>query len=259
MTHFSDVGAHGTCEGAAPLITRAADGDLRPDETAALDRHLAACPACRATAARERSVRQLLRARALELRETAPPGLAARVRARGRVAVFVPRRARSGRPFWQLPLAAMLLLSLVGGGLVALLAPSGTLLAAELALDHAKCQWLSKGKAHGAPASAQAEWAATQGWRITVPPGAPEEELEFNGARRCLFHGGSMAHLMYRDHGAPVSLFILPEPRQVPPAVAIMGAEMVTWSAGGQTLALVGGRSREELADLARRFARHGR
>jgi len=67
-----------TCERAAPLLARLADGALDGAGRAALDRHLARCAACRAEAEAQGEVRAVLRARP---EEAAPPWLAARIAA----------------------------------------------------------------------------------------------------------------------------------------------------------------------------------
>ncbi|MBX6342115.1 MAG: zf-HC2 domain-containing protein, partial [Thermomicrobiaceae bacterium] len=51
----------GGCEAIRPLLSAALDDDLTRSEVDRLDRHLAACPACRARAAEYRSIRLLLR------------------------------------------------------------------------------------------------------------------------------------------------------------------------------------------------------
>lgn len=249
-----------SCEEMAALLTPLADGVLSGGGREAAEAHLAACAACQAVVQRERAVRQLLRARAGTLEESAPPGLRARLArsspgAGAADVVQMPPRARP-RPAraWRMPLAASLLLGALGAGLLGALAPSGTLLAAQLALDHLKCGFLGHDEHSLTPAHLEARWAERHGWAIDVPAAAPDAGLELVGLRRCLFSGGSMAHVMYHFKGHPVSLFVLPEPRQAASALAIMGHDTVTWSAGGHTLALVSDLPATDLAALAARF-----
>jgi anti-sigma factor RsiW len=62
-----------------PLIVRAADGSLRVEDRRALDAHLASCAGCREALAGQESVSRAL---AVVTFDDAPPGFAARVRAR---------------------------------------------------------------------------------------------------------------------------------------------------------------------------------
>jgi anti-sigma factor RsiW len=54
---------HEDCRIWEPLLARAADGVLQPDEQADLDRHLSGCASCRGAVADQRAVRQVLQAR----------------------------------------------------------------------------------------------------------------------------------------------------------------------------------------------------
>jgi anti-sigma factor RsiW len=239
----------------APLLTAWVDQTLAPGDRQRVEDHLAACPSCRRGAERERAVHQLVRARAPELREAAPPHLRARLAA-------TPARAGAARPaprrpLWQLPAAAVIALTVLGAGLFGALLPSGTLLAAQLAFDHLKCRLLAHDEPGVSPDVLAARWQASQGWAIDVPPGDPAHDLTLTGLRRCLFHGGSMAHLLYDYHGEPVSLFVLRGARQAPPGLEIMGTDTVVWSTGERTMAVVGRLPAADVQALAARFAGH--
>ena len=65
------------CRRICDLLTEYADGTLADDQRAEVQRHLDACPPCRAIAGQECGARQLLRACADRLRgaDPLPPGL----------------------------------------------------------------------------------------------------------------------------------------------------------------------------------------
>jgi anti-sigma factor RsiW len=243
------------CEQFETLLPEWADGSLSAKAAPGLEDHLADCPACRVSALEQREVHDLLRARGGDLRESAPASLRARLErpSTARVVPFFrssqPVTAR--RPAWRLAAAAALALAIVGASA---LAPGGTLLAAQLALDHLKCQWLAREADGQQPAALEQEWAAAHGWPIDIPPSHPTEHVTLTGLRRCLFHGGSMAHVHYRHGETPISLFILQGPREAAASLAIMGQQTVSWSDATHTYALVGPMSDTALAAIASRF-----
>ena len=49
------------------------------------------------------------------------------------------------------------------------------------------------------------------GWQLHLPEQFDASGLELVGSRRCLYGEGKVAHLMYRDQGRPVSIFMLPK------------------------------------------------
>ena len=50
------------------------------------------------------------------------------------------------------------------------------------------------------------EQASTFGWEMRVPE-SKDAGLELVGARPCFYAKGKAAHLMYRHHGQPLSVF----------------------------------------------------
>jgi anti-sigma factor RsiW len=83
-------------------------------------------------------------------------------------------------------------------------------------------------------------------------PESSSAGLELVGARRCLYGKGRAAHLMYRHHGRPLSVFMLPQlarPGKPEERIDVMGHEAAVWSEGGRTFVLV---AREPEADMAR-------
>jgi anti-sigma factor RsiW len=68
------------------------------------------------------------------------------------------------------------------------------------------------------------------------------EGLELVGARPCLYARGAAAHLMYRHHGQPLSVFMLPQlsrPGKPDERVDVMGHEAAVWSKDGRTFVLI--------------------
>ena len=177
----------------------------------------------------------MIRSRRDALRAAAPHALRARCAA----------RVRAGRPRPAAPravplsLAASLLLA-AGGALVFTLSHPVEALAAGLALDHMKCFRIGENdRAMDAPA-AQAAWRRAYDWTVVVPPGERREGLELVNVRRCLSSAGLAAHLMYRWHGQPLSVYVLP--RRVDDGggiVETLGYETAIWTGADRTYAVV--------------------
>jgi anti-sigma factor RsiW len=241
------------CREVEPLFASYVDGETAPPERAEVDAHLIKCPPCRDRVAGERTAREILKARATELRAPAPEPLRVRCAAcagdtahpgsRASVASVLRRR-----PWVPLSLAATLVLA-VGWVFLFGLNDRVEALAAQLALDHVKCfQFPPSSRNGGDAASLSREWSAKQGWSISVPSSVPAEQLELIGVRRCLSSQGRLAHIMYRWHGAPLSVYVLNSSvtgaLQTPPAeeaiVAKFGEEAVIWQSAGRTYAVVG-------------------
>lgn len=242
------------CQTIAPLLAGYADGQLGQDAREYVGAHLASCAACREAEAVQQQARTLVRAHATDLREVAPGQLRAAVTRRpAPVRAPVPRRVAPWR--WvSLPAAAALLIAVTGVVAVGALAPRGSVLAAQLTLDHLKCALITHDRPQERPDIAAAEWKRRRGWDVAVPPSSPDGQIQFVALRRCLYSDGEVAHLVYEDRraGRPVSLFVLPRARQGAPELAIMGHDTVTWSAGGRTYAVV---SAVPAADLQRAVA----
>jgi len=248
------------CEEILPLLAPHADGSLSGAERARVAEHVLVCLGCRASAAAGRQTRTLLRERAADLRSQAPASLRRAVEALGERAT--PRGPRHA--WWSvrgapLSAAAALVLAVLGVVAAGMLAPRGSLLAAQLGLDHLKCLILAE-RVRGADASSlAATWQRTRGWTIEVPPSSAPNGVELVALRRCLYGDGEMAHLVYERGGRSVSLFILPRPREAAPELEIMGLGTVAWSGDGRTYALVGDLPRQELSALAAYMRSHVR
>lgn len=242
-----------TCLDLEPLLALRADDELDAAQTALVDRHLEACPSCRAAAEAQQAVRDLVVARAANLRDRAPEAL------RQRVAAQAAPRTR--RPAWsplRLPVAATLLLTMFLWGTYALTSASTTVLAAQLALDHLKCVKLVQDGEGLDSAEAQAEWVRTYAWSPAMPDAKAEDGTKLIGVRRCLYGHGHLAHLLYTVNGRVVSLFVMPradhEASDEATVLALFGQQARVWTAGEQTFALVTDADAAGLDRLERQF-----
>src|SRR5689334_2511261 len=184
---------------------------IEDPKDAAIRAHLETCVSCRASAHAQTVARTVLRARAAELAQLAPPGLRTRVVANLQPARDVPALKWTGQ---LTAFAAALMFVLVVGAVLLPVATvrSTALLAAQLALDHLKC-FTIEGDANDAPITrAQAETMLKQEYDldVSVPAPMPDQHLELMAVRRCLYGDGRAAHVMYRLNGEPVSLFVIP-------------------------------------------------
>lgn len=243
------------CNDIEPLLAARADEELDPRRLEAVERHLSECASCRATAEVQRQVRDLLVARADNLRSRAPESL------RQRLTATVAQRER--RTVWspfRLPVAATLLLTLLVLGTYSLTSTSNTVLAAQLALDHLKCVKLVQDPTGTGldPAAAGEEWAREYHWSIDVPEGRVEEGSKLIGVRRCLYGHGHLAHLLYNVNGRIVSLFVMPraahEASEQAALLAVFGHQARVWASGDNTFALVSDADVEGLDRLEQQF-----
>jgi len=60
--------------------------------------------------------------------------------------------------------------------------------------------------------AAEAGLEQRYGWQIRLPEGAAPAVCNWSAHAGCFYGRGSLAHLMYRVDGRPVSLFMLPAP-----------------------------------------------
>jgi putative zinc finger protein len=223
------------------------DGEQPDDVRGAVDAHLKMCAPCRRRAEGERIAREIVRSRREQLREAAPASL------RESVSSFQsPVSSRSPIPHspspiplyrrWvPLSLAATLLLAFAG---VFLLGINDRVeaLATGLALDHAKCFRVGTTTGEKDSAAAEARWQHAQGWPLTLPQ-SRDEQLTLVDVRRCLTADGWSAHVLYRWHGQPLSVYILPLVVGRDRIIEKLGHETAIWSGDGRTYAvLVDGR-----------------
>ena len=225
-----------TCRDLEERLTPYVDGEALPDARRETDVHLAKCPPCRERMEAERAAREVVHERRDALRAAAPRGLRERCAAHRRAG----GRSWSGARRWvPLSLAASLLLAI--GVVFALGLNDGVeALAAGLTLDHVKCFNISP-RARTTPDvhAVEARWQSRQGWALTVPDTAPDENLELINVRRCLSTDGRVAHLMYLWHGKPLSVYVLPRVLGRDRVMDSMGHETAIWSSNGRTYAVL--------------------
>jgi anti-sigma factor RsiW len=261
------------CTSIDPLVTPYVDGELPAAERTLVDEHLHRCPPCHSRVAAESAVRDLMRARKAGLTaDRAPASLHAQCTelasrsagasaARLRPAALRSSPARAIRGWWQspwhlrvVPLALTASLVLLVGGAFLYLATqySSRLLAAELCADHMTCFAANNLLGtHEAPATVESSMLSAFGWQLHLPEQFDASGWELVGARRCLYGEGKVAHLMYRDHGRPVSIYMLPKSTRPEGLVEILGHEVAIWSSGDRTFVLITRGSRDELVRMA--------
>ena len=243
-----------TCHDIAPLLAALADNHEGAQADLRVERHLAECGGCQRSLRLQREMHELLRARAGSLQERAPDALRARLVGQ----VGAPRPAvRRWAPL-RMPVAATVMLALLGVLGYGMTGASSTVLAAQLALDHLKCVRLVSPGATVNPVQAVKEWAQRYQWTPRVPSPSPTRQASLVGVRRCLYGHGHLAHLLYDVEGHTVSLFVMPRseyPAGAAPARHdFLGQHAEVWAEGDQSFAVVGDVSPETLSSLAAEF-----
>jgi anti-sigma factor RsiW len=252
------------CSRIDALVTPFVDGELPSGEQQAISTHIANCAACRAKVMAERAVRALVKARQPELtRSAAPPalrarcammkGAGARSTAEPPAARTLPARSSSWRArFAPFALAATLVFAVGGAFLYQATRSSSRVLAAELALDHEKCFRLNRvlGTQHSAE-TVEAAMASGFDWDVQLPETSGRDDVSLVGSRPCLSGEGKVAHIMYRHHGQPVSLFMVPGEARPDQIVEVFGHQCRIWSQGDRTFVLVARESPAELERMA--------
>ena len=259
------------CRRICDLLAQYADGTLAAEQRAVVQRHLDACPPCRAISFKECGARAVLRACAERLKADGmqatplPPGLRTRCRA-------LSSAAHATRSWfgWLLPIAATgLLVTLAGSLLSVFTRHSDTLLAAQLTADHVKCFGLFGPKNGQTVDAAQAQQMLADrfGLDVHVPPSVKAgsntvpggdvggDGVQLANARTCLYAEGRVPHLMYQSDGQDVSLFILEGQTRKPADVDAFGYHTRIWSRGGNTFVLVTPASGASAAAAARYVA----
>jgi anti-sigma factor (TIGR02949 family) len=242
-----------TCRELDERLAPYVDGEQTPEARRSVEAHLVACPPCLVNADAERDVRAIVHEHRGRLRTAAPPELRARCAALSASAKAAPGSAfaeasagqagagrstmASVRRWMPLSLAATLVLA-VAGVFVFGLNDRVEALAASLAIDHVKCFKVTTNPAPD-PSVAAHDWQEDQGWPIVVPQSEPAQQLKLVDVRRCFTTDGRSAHMMYTWHGAPLSLYVLPEDVGHDRVVDKMGHEAVIWCANRRTYAVV--------------------
>jgi len=246
------------CHAILPIVTPYVDGELPAADRVRVDEHVRVCGPCRSRVTAERSVRELIQARKSALLEERA---SANLRERCAGAVSSSRAATpiapSRWPVWRarlapLALAATLILLISGAFLYQLTDRSSRVMAAELTADHVKCFAVNDVLGtHDAPTTVQASMTSHFGWMLQLPQNPQRAGLELVGARPCLYGEGRVAHLMYRHHGVPVSVFMLPASVRPQEVLEVMGHEAAIWSVGQRTFVLIAREPRQDVEQLA--------
>jgi anti-sigma factor RsiW len=241
-----------SCRAIDPLVTPYIDGNIQDADRQLVDQHLRACPPCYSRVASERAMRDALcKCRAVLADQHAPASLRAKCLALTR-AEIAGDAARSWRTrAMPLALAASLILVFAGGFLYELTAGSTEVLAAELAADHMKCFALNAILGtHDLPSAVEGTMASGFGWNMRLPQNPASVGLELVGARPCLYGEGKIAHIMYRQGGQPVSLFMLPKDARAPQLISVLGHQAKIWCVGDRTFVMIA-RERQQVERLA--------
>jgi len=244
------------CKAVDPLVTPYVDNALADADRAAVDAHLRACPPCHSRVAAERAIHTLVRARKDDLdAPCAPNDLRARCHeiARGSVA------GRLKTEDWRLrtalapvALAASLVVIVGGAFLYQATDASARVMAAELAADHVKCFAMNRALGtHDSVAAVESSLASGFGWHAHLPAELAGADLELVGERPCLYGEGKIAHIMYRQQGRPVSLFMLPNTTRPEELVEVLGHEAKIWCVGNRTFVLLTRGSKPDVERLA--------
>jgi anti-sigma factor RsiW len=260
-----------SCSSIDQLITPFVDGEIGPSDGHLVAAHLMLCESCRSRVAAEQVVRDLMRERkpamcasqapallrtrcAAAAAQTAPAGAGDAAATRVANVPLHPAPPAAARRARLAPLAAAASLVLIVGGafLYQATAYSPRLMAAELAADHMKCFAMNAALGtHQSVEAVQSAMASGFGWNIDLPHGAAGEGLELVGSRPCLYGNGEVAHIMYRHHGRPVSLFMLPRTERPEQLVKVLGHQCAIWSSGDRTFVLVAREPRSDVERLA--------
>jgi anti-sigma factor RsiW len=230
------------CRRTADRLASYVDDVLPAEERADVERHLGACPPCRAAARQEGGARTVVRDQARELRDIPlPPGLRSRCEALARDhATASSRRGFGLRRF--VPLTAVMTAVVIGIFLFSLATHrSDTLLAAQLTADHAKCFRLFANSDSPDRDARRVEQMLKDdyGWDLRVPPSSAADGVHLIGARRCLYADGSVPHVMYRVGGHDVSLYVLDGVTRPAADLVSFGHHSHIWRAGRRTYVLV--------------------
>jgi anti-sigma factor RsiW len=215
------------------------DGDVDDTVARQVEMHLAECASCAEQARAGRVARDLLRARAAHLKETAPLGFRTRLEARLREeASPLDRLGWPGRVSVMAAAAALVIVTV--GSLEFVPMPSAVLYAAQLAIDHVRCLYFEPGTiAPVAGTNIDEAVQAQHGWQVHVPPTSTSDDVTLLGVRRCPFTLGPHAHVLYRVAGRDVSLYITPGGERGEEEVHALGHVERIWSARGRSYGLV--------------------
>lgn len=236
------------CPSARTILALYADGELDADESAAFERHLEGCSACRQTLAAERALKSAIRAMP---RPAMPAALSERVRA------ALPRAAPARAPrrrFHRLTaMAAGLALFLLGGvaGRLAL-PPSGGDAAHDIVAAHMRALVSER-----LTDVASSDRHTVKPWfngRVEASP--PVEDFAAQGyplvgGRLDFIDGRRAAAVVYRRRQHVINLFVWPGAGGAPGTSSAQGYNLVQWSGNGMAFAAISDLNKSELEAFA--------
>jgi len=180
--------------------------------------------------------------------DMAPMALRATCAAIGRPETVVAPAVSGWRSYLApIALAASLVLVVGGAFLYVLTAESTTIMAAELTADHLKCFRLTASNARQEAAVVESSMASSFGWDLHLPQHPEQMGLELVDARPCVYAEGRTAHLMFRHHGSPVSIYMLPGSARGEDRLHVLGHQASVWSVGDRTFVLITQEPAEEV------------
>ncbi len=238
-----------SCREIDPLFAPYIDGEATADQRAMVDAHLKACPKCRHQTALQSAVRESVRTKLC--RPFAPEELRTRCRAAARARwIMMGPFGTTRSTLASLALAAALVFVVGGVLLYALTGLSPAVLAAQLTLDHVKCFAVHDADAPVDVRASEEQYAREYGADVHLPRAAVAG-LRLVGMRRCFCGEGAAAHAMYRLHGRPVSLYVIPDASRERASTDVFGHDAVIWSTDNVTYVLLGKEPRAALEALA--------
>lgn len=249
-----------TCSTIDALVTPYVDGELDHGARDAVDAHLQQCAACRARITAERAACTLVKRRQAELAgacapawlrdrcagaRSSPPVVLQTARVQG-------KRASVNRSVVRWAFAATVLLAAAGAILYRVTVGAPQAIAAELTTDHAKCFMLNSVlRTHQSIGDVQAYLRAGFDWEAELPNPTEDADLHLVGSRPCLYERGTVAHLMYRHHGVPVSIFMLPGVQHEPNTLHAFGHDAIIWTDQHRTFVLIAKAPPEQIQQVA--------
>lgn len=247
-----------SCEELEPLFAAYVDGEGTAAQREAVQSHLARCADCRRAVQDEQTVRAALTSCRVRFVVHASEELHNRCKACACSPRSWWRRSAAGRgatPRWvPLSFAATMVIGVTAVFLI-VLNGGDKALAAQLAIDHVKCFQFAPEHGSVDAVTAADRWKAAYGWIVTVPRSAKNEDLELLDVRRCMSTQGSSAHIMYKWHGEPLSVYVLNSVSKsdvhVERLITSVGERAVIWNDGGRTYAVVGRAKPDDLTHIA--------
>jgi anti-sigma factor RsiW len=232
------------------------DGLQADAERTAVDNHLQSCPPCRARAAGEQAAHDLVCARRETLRARAPGNLRERCAAQRRLA-SPPGPVFARTPWVRFSLAASLLLA---AGLFVLFGWGSSVetYAAQLSADHLKCfQYPPEDVPPPDVTLLGKTWQAQSGWGLKIADSPVMEGLTLLGIRKCASTRGRVAHILYRWHDQPLSVYVLNHRFDHSPTAAHdhdvtrLGEHAIVWTEHDRTYAVIADRRLPDLQRVA--------